>query len=232
MIRPAELERGAHAALRVEVVRELRRFTELRDEWDALLSQSDAGPTNAWASLHPWHVHLGPERTLYLLAARDPAGQLAGLLPLCLEPRRVLGLRVWRLSLLGEGRSGSGRLDVIARRGDEKRIARRFAEFLRDRAESWDLLELSELESGSPTLNAFRRVFAQEPFRVRIDLPTAAPDCAQAPAEDGAVDQDTLSLRVLRRQGTGAWLARSERWGRAWRRWMERVRGSDGRGGQ
>ena len=76
-------------------------------------------------------------------------------------------------------------------------------------------------EAVAATLNAFRRVFALEPFRVRIDL-----------AEGVAVDRDTLSLRVLRRQGTGAWLARSELWGRAWRRWMERVRGSDGRGGQ
>jgi CelD/BcsL family acetyltransferase involved in cellulose biosynthesis len=143
----------------VEVVTEGSAFAALRGEWDALLDESSAGIFNAWEWLYPWYRRIGTDRALRILTARDRAGRLMGLMPLGLERRRVLGRTVRRLHFLGETHVGSDYLDVVARKGLEEPVARLFAEHLRDTRAEWDVLDLTDFDSGSPTLRILQETF-------------------------------------------------------------------------
>jgi CelD/BcsL family acetyltransferase involved in cellulose biosynthesis len=145
--------------VRVEIVEDVGRFAALRDEWDALLSASDAGIFNAWSWLFPWYRRIGHQRGLFLLLAREDGGRLVGLMPLCLETLRVLGRPVRRLSFLGETHVGSDYLDVVAVRGREQELAELFAVELAKLRGRWDVLDLNDLDEKSPTLEVFSRVF-------------------------------------------------------------------------
>jgi CelD/BcsL family acetyltransferase involved in cellulose biosynthesis len=138
----------------------------MRAEWGALLDASDAGPFNAWEWLYPWCRRIGLDRRPLVLTARDRSGALAGLLPLAVEYRPVAGVPVRRLSFLGETHVGSDYLDVVARRGSEREVARAFARVLHALRDEWDVLDLTDLREGSPTVDVLREAFSGQDVRV------------------------------------------------------------------
>ncbi|MFL5319440.1 MAG: GNAT family N-acetyltransferase, partial [Myxococcaceae bacterium] len=153
--------------LSVSSVRDGAAFAAMRTEWTELLEQSDAGTFNHWEWVYPWFRRIGPDRELRILTARDRAGKLIGLMPLCVEQRRVAGRRVRRLSFLAEDHVGSDYLDVVARRGHEEDVARAFAVYLRDTVTGWDVIDLVDFENGSTTVKVFSEVFGAD-FQVRV----------------------------------------------------------------
>lgn len=148
--------------LSVSAVREGAELAAMRKEWGELLEASEAGVFNHWEWVYPWFRRIGPDRELRILTARDRAGVLLGLMPLCVEQRRVAGRLVRRVSFLAENHVGSDYLDVVARRGLEEEVARAFATYLRDTVTGWDVIDLVDLESGSVTLKAFQEIFGQK----------------------------------------------------------------------
>jgi CelD/BcsL family acetyltransferase involved in cellulose biosynthesis len=114
---------------RVEQIRSIERFAELRAEWDALLSASAADcPFLTWEWLHTWWTHLADDRRLRLIAVRR-SGELIAVAPLAVSPRHVARLVPFRrLEFLGTGSVGSDYLDVIARRGAEAEAAEALAD--------------------------------------------------------------------------------------------------------
>ncbi len=156
----AEPVRSA-GAYRLESVRDAATLAHLRPEWNALLERSSASVFNAWEWLYPWFQRLAPDRRLMVLLARDGQGRLAGLMPLCLERVRAGATWLERLSFLGERHVGSDYLDVVARAGEEEPVATAFAQAIRRARGQWDVLDLVDVEQGSPTLRAFREVFAE-----------------------------------------------------------------------
>jgi len=161
VIREEELTQGPRVAqwLEVGAVGNLSALASMRAEWDALLAVSDAGPFNAWEWLYPWCRRIATDRRPLVLTARDRTGALVGLLPLSVEYRGVTGVPVRRLSFLGETHVGSDYLDVVARKGLEEPVARLFAEHLRDTRAEWDVLDLTDFDSASPTLRILRETF-------------------------------------------------------------------------
>jgi CelD/BcsL family acetyltransferase involved in cellulose biosynthesis len=159
-----------HASQWLEVtsVRSGADFAALRGEWDALLDASDAGPFNAWEWLYPWYRRIAQDRQPFVLVARDRRGALAGLLPLALETRKVLGRPVRRLAFLGETHVGSDYLDVVARRGEEEAVTRAFITTLRELQAEWDVLDLLDLREDSPTLKLLQEAFARDGHAVRL----------------------------------------------------------------
>jgi CelD/BcsL family acetyltransferase involved in cellulose biosynthesis len=168
VIREEELTQGPRAAqwLEVGAVGNLSALAGMRAEWDALLDASDAGPFNAWEWLYPWCRRIATNRRPLVLTARDRTGALVGLMPLCVEYRSVAGVPVRRLSFLGETHVGSDYLDVVARRGHEKDVARHFARMLYALRDEWDVLDLTDLREGSPTVDILREVFPGSDVRV------------------------------------------------------------------
>ncbi|MFP2904390.1 GNAT family N-acetyltransferase [Pyxidicoccus sp. 3LFB2] len=168
MIREEELIQGPRAAQRLEVgaVGNPSVLAGMRAEWDALLDASDAGPFNAWEWLYPWCRRIATDRRPLVLTARDRTGALVGLMPLCVEYRSVAGVPVRRLSFLGETHVGSDYLDVVAKRGHERDVAQSFAQMLYALRDEWDVLDLTDLRQGSPTVDVLREVFPGGDVRV------------------------------------------------------------------
>jgi len=77
---------------------------QLREGWNALLARSDVEhPFLAWEFVTTWwDVYRGSQR-LCVLVARDAAGTIIGLAPLKLQTRRVLGVRLRVIGLIGDG---------------------------------------------------------------------------------------------------------------------------------
>lgn len=161
MLREVDVLKGPSLlpALSVDAVTEPAVFSRMRAEWNALLEQSDAGTFNSWDWLYPWYRRIGPDRELRILTARDSAGKLVGLMPLCLEKRRVAGRTVRRLSFLGENHVGSDYLDLIAERGREEELARAFATYLRDTVAAWDVVDLVDFDEKSVTVKVLYALF-------------------------------------------------------------------------
>ncbi|MCP3143337.1 GNAT family N-acetyltransferase [Pyxidicoccus xibeiensis] len=168
MIRETELAQGPQAAqwLEVTAVGSTSALAGMRAEWDALLDASDSGPFNAWEWLYPWCRRIGTDRRPLVLTARDRNGTLVGLLPLSVEYRGVTGVPVRRLSFLGETHVGSDYLDVVAKRGHERDVAHAFARMLHALRDEWDVLDLTDLREGSPTVDVLREVFPAGDVRV------------------------------------------------------------------
>ncbi|MBF5041093.1 GNAT family N-acetyltransferase [Aggregicoccus sp. 17bor-14] len=172
MIREADLtpspQPQPHTSQWFEVtsVRSGADFAALRGEWDALLDASDAGPFNAWEWLYPWYRRIAMDRQPFVLVARDRRGSLAGLMPLALETRKVLGRSVRRLAFLGETHVGSDYLDVVARRGEEEPVTRAFISQLRELRAEWDVLDLLDLREGSLTVKLLQEAFGADVVRV------------------------------------------------------------------
>jgi CelD/BcsL family acetyltransferase involved in cellulose biosynthesis len=91
-------------------------FARLQEEWGELLSSSDSDCLFlTWEWLHTWWTHLAEDRVLSLLTVRR-GGELIGLAPFCLRPRRLRqGRPFQQIEFLGSGQVGSDYLDVIAR---------------------------------------------------------------------------------------------------------------------
>lgn len=152
----------------VSVVSTAADFARLRAEWDALREQSTAGVFNSWMWLYPWVRRIAPDRELFVLIARDEKNALVGALPLGIERRRVGGVEVRRLAFLGETHVGSDYLDVIARRGHEHELAAAFAKEILRRGNFWDVLELVDFDSASPTIKPLLDALNEAGLELRL----------------------------------------------------------------
>lgn len=147
-------------ALIVSTVTDQEAFAALKPEWDELSDDSTASMFNSWRWLYPWFKHRSGGRGLHLLIARDAAGRLMGLLPLCRSVQRSYGVRVRRLSSMADD-LGSHYLDVVARRGAETAVASALLGHLARTSADWDVLDLSYLDADSPTLALLHQTFGQ-----------------------------------------------------------------------
>lgn len=138
--------------MRVDVIRETRDFLALRGEWRRLCASGRARVFNTWEWLFGWHQHLGRQRRLFILTVRDEAGALAGVLPLSIEEQRWGGARLRWLRFLGDASVGSDYLDAVLRPGDEASLMEALTEALARTWREWDVLELSDMEETSPTV--------------------------------------------------------------------------------
>lgn len=173
-IQEAESVTRGSEELTLEVVRDPLVFAGLRAEWDELLGQSSASIFSSWEWLYPWYRRIAPERELLILVARQRR-RLTGLMPLCLNRLRSAGRTVRRISFLGETHVGSEYLDVVARIGFQKQVARAFARQLRGMRRDWDLIDLLDVDSGTATLEELRSEFGPPEFELRVSPRNACP---------------------------------------------------------
>jgi CelD/BcsL family acetyltransferase involved in cellulose biosynthesis len=141
---------AARAPLVVERVDGAAGFAALRSEWEALVDRGRASPFSRWAWLYPWWRRLHPERTPWVLVARDAEGAVRGLMPLSLDRTHTGGVAARRLAWLGEDAVGSDYLDVVCAPGDEASVGGRFGEWLARAHALWDVLELKDVEVNAP----------------------------------------------------------------------------------
>ncbi len=142
---------GLGAILTVCVITEAAALTEIRSEWRHLHAASGADLFLSWDWLMPWWQHLGGDRELFVMLARDDEGQLRGLLALSLETTRMGFRCIRRLRFLGDDQVGSDYLDALIEPGWNRAAIRAFGAALLDRRNDWDLLELRDMDQQSNT---------------------------------------------------------------------------------
>jgi CelD/BcsL family acetyltransferase involved in cellulose biosynthesis len=109
--------------------------------WQRLLAASGfPSPFMAWAWQTAWFEAFGASGGLSLLRVRDGAGEVAGLLPLVLEPDGCL-------RIVG-GVAVSDYLDVVARAGSEEEV---WGALLQNRSASPQTWDLHGVRAASPT---------------------------------------------------------------------------------
>jgi CelD/BcsL family acetyltransferase involved in cellulose biosynthesis len=130
--------------LTVERIEDIAVFETLKEEWSELLETSASNCLFlTWEWLFTWWKHLAEDRRLHILAVRCN-GELAALAPFTLRPRRLKRLLPFpALEFLGSGIVGSDYLDILVRRGEERRVLPALAGCL---AEEKRVLELSQVE--------------------------------------------------------------------------------------
>jgi CelD/BcsL family acetyltransferase involved in cellulose biosynthesis len=138
---------NAERSMRIEVVRDVDRFSSLHDEWNSIAEKGAATvfQTHEWLFL--WWKHFGTEgyRFLHILLFRDQQ-TIVGIIPLFLEVHTTLGFLVHkRLRLLGCGVAStyssysaiseygpSDFLDFIALPESRSHVAEAFINYLKD----------------------------------------------------------------------------------------------------
>jgi CelD/BcsL family acetyltransferase involved in cellulose biosynthesis len=135
----------------VEKINGKEVFSSLHEEWQQLFAASNCAPFLSWEWLSVWHEKLAAEREIYLLRIRRN-DDLIGILPLCRQNKKVLGLKLRRLGFLGEEIGGADYLDLIAREEDKAEIWPQIFTFLQ-REKEFSSLELESLAQDSETVS-------------------------------------------------------------------------------
>ena len=124
-------------------------FASLRSDWQRLFAVCECAPFLSWEWLSSWFEFFGADRTPFILKVTRE-NQLIGVLPLCLQEKKILGMCLKRLSFIGEAQGGADYLDLIAKREDKTEILAAIFEFL-ETEKGFDVIALENLASGSET---------------------------------------------------------------------------------
>jgi CelD/BcsL family acetyltransferase involved in cellulose biosynthesis len=123
----------------------------LRPEWEDLLSEMPgASIFSTWEWLAPWWRAYGKGRKLHVLEFRAPSGRLEGLALLSSVTRRVLGMRLRVLQLMGDGSGDSDNLDLPVRPGSEETCMAALLDYLQAQRGLWDVCEFNTMPPDSP----------------------------------------------------------------------------------
>jgi len=141
-------------------------FSGLEREWNSLLRQSpvdDAFLT--WEWIHTWWKHYGNSYQLCLLVAREE-GRLLGIAPLMLETQKVLWGKTRMLRNIGIPPSDVG--GIIIQNGREDVLVR-FALWLIDNQEMWDVLLIGGIPPNGMNFDAWIDQFSRDVFTTQVD---------------------------------------------------------------
>ncbi|TQV71774.1 GNAT family N-acetyltransferase [Exilibacterium tricleocarpae] len=117
----------------------IAEFRDFRAQWNTLLENSAADPLFlSWEWMYNWWLIFGnqPRDELFILTARDAAGELIGLAPLYVQTRPLFNgmLRSRRLQFLGSSCLGvpgfrTENMQLISRQGQEETVVRALLDF-------------------------------------------------------------------------------------------------------
>lgn len=146
-----------------------------------------------------WLEVFGPGHDVVNLAFED-TGDLIGLAPLAVTRARARQpLR--RLMLVGQWPTSGEHLDVLARAGEEARVAEALAYSLTGRyRRRWDVLTIQRVLAGAPVLSHLAAAFEERGCRVRL-LPTGdSPFVTLPPAGGDLLHGRSKNFREQARQ--------------------------------
>lgn len=157
--------------MKTQVYTDAAGFAALHQEWNPLLRDSASDTLFlTWEWQSTWWEHLG-EGELYLIAVRD-GGHLSGIAPLYLTTSDD-GLKT--LSVVG-CRDVSDYLDLIAASGQEAKVYGALLDWLEsDEAPAWDLADLCNIPSASPTHSFLAEMAADRGYQVHTEVEDICP---------------------------------------------------------
>jgi CelD/BcsL family acetyltransferase involved in cellulose biosynthesis len=145
---PRGRQAASDGAASVEVIRDPSALSSVEAEWRSL-AEARGAPfiTPDW--YRAWMNCLGDQATPYVAAVRDDRGALVGLMPLVLSQRRHFPT----LSF-GGAEYGDYYQPVARSEADEEKVARMFAEALRDRQKEWAIVVADYVDEDAPWARA------------------------------------------------------------------------------
>ncbi|MBI5231139.1 MAG: GNAT family N-acetyltransferase [Coriobacteriales bacterium] len=158
--------------MRLESVHDEGVFADLESEWNGVLDASgQSSPFLRHEWLAAWWKAFSTERwTLDVLTYRDDSTrELLGVLPLFNE-RAVDFPRARTVRFLGDEGVGASGLGVFARPDVEHAVSERFAQYLRETRDEWDILDLRLMTADDPFGTALAAPFARGAVRIVPDV--------------------------------------------------------------
>jgi CelD/BcsL family acetyltransferase involved in cellulose biosynthesis len=138
----------APASITLDTVTDVGAFLRLERAWnDAVDRAAITHPFLRHEWVRTWWECFGAGASLHVLVARRD-GQITAIAPLLRETTSLYGLRVRRIRFIQNDHTP--RTDVIVA-SDAEESYRAIWTALRNDADRWDVLQLSQLEHGSPT---------------------------------------------------------------------------------
>jgi CelD/BcsL family acetyltransferase involved in cellulose biosynthesis len=139
----------AAPAVALDTITDLGAFVRLEAEWnDAIDRAGIAHPFLRHEWVRTWWETFGAGAALHVLVVRAD-GRIAAIAPFLRETTSMYGLRVRRIRFIQNDHTP--RTDIIVA-SDPEESYRAIWTALRNDADRWDVLQLSQLERGSPTL--------------------------------------------------------------------------------
>lgn len=142
---------------------------ELREAWNALLAHSDVQhPFLAWEFVTTWWDVYQASQQLCVLVARDAAGTIIGLAPMKLRTRRLLGVRLGIVGLIGDGSDVIvDRLGFITAREHTDAVVEAFVDWMLA-ADDVDAIDLVPLAGGTASTAAIVRRLESRGAEIRL----------------------------------------------------------------
>lgn len=194
----------------ITIIENLSDWLGLSKEWNDLLAQSRSNTIFlTWEWLIAWtEVFLGKDRKLFILAVYE-GNQLIGMAPWCIRHEGYFSSSMRTIECLGIPEAASDYLDVFAKCGKEKTVARQLYDFLQRLTSTWDRIVLKDISSNSLFLLHFMNKMEEEgkytelgsgPYCPSVSLPaTSAAFLAQL--SSNRRQQYARHLRILQRSG-------------------------------
>lgn len=149
-------------------------FLEIHKDWTNLFKQTNCVPFLSYEWISAWLEKLAENRQIYLLRAVRH-GELIGILPLCLQTKKVFGLKFRQLGFLGEEIGGADYLDLIAKDENKAEIWTSIFEFLQNE-KSFDSINLENLGQNSETISILENLCeANKSFRFKAVASSVCP---------------------------------------------------------
>lgn len=171
-------------------------FASLQAEWRQLFAAAESSPFLSWEWLSVWYKWFGANNTPFILKAYRE-NRLIGILPLCSQKKKVLGMRLRRLGFIGETQGGADYLDLIAKPDDKAEILAAIFDFLK-RENDFDVLCLENLAGDSATAG-FLRDLTKPPFRYAELTTAVCPQIDLAGGWEAVLKQSKRAANFKRR---------------------------------
>ncbi|HEX9117921.1 MAG TPA: GNAT family N-acetyltransferase [Anaerolineae bacterium] len=128
----------------------LEQLVALREPWEALLAACERTLLfETWEWITTWWRHFGGDAELWVLAAWDGEGRLAGVAPWMLVRDGLGAFALRRLTFIGRGIVYPVHLDLLVRPSEEEHVTQALLDYLDAQAGQWDVLDLGDLHPDS-----------------------------------------------------------------------------------
>ncbi|MGE5308819.1 MAG: GNAT family N-acetyltransferase [Deltaproteobacteria bacterium] len=167
--------------MRTEVIEAEGDFLSLGREWDRLFEE--AGQDNfflGWPWIKTWWECFGRSMQPRIITVRGSSGRLEGAAALAIRQRRMAGIAVKCVELIGSGSEVTpDHLGFISLPGIRDGFARTVFSELRKRSREWDMIRLTDLQDDEAVRCAASRAFGTQAEAVQrgicpfIELPSS-----------------------------------------------------------
>jgi CelD/BcsL family acetyltransferase involved in cellulose biosynthesis len=136
---------------KINIIDNMDKWEGISNRWNDLLTQSSANTIFlTWEWLFSWaETYIREDRQLFIITVFDDE-ELVGIAPWYVDGAPSSLFRLRKIEFLGSPEAGSDYLDVIIKKGREKKVTQRIYDFLfAEGARLWDCFFLRDIPAGS-----------------------------------------------------------------------------------